>query len=126
MSDILPYQLAALAQWFDSFESASVVFVECGVGVGVIDRAASIATIDGTFLTDAQKLDDLGAIGIAKDCFEAGRESLLLDGLMLLLREQFEISQQVKSATAKKLARQRIAYLIDFLDQHQLEMLGEI
>ena len=91
-------------------------------------------TIEAQILYDADKLDSIGAIGVARAFAFAGHRNQRLsaaDGaddhtpLQEYRQKLVHVKDRLLTASARKLARQRHAYMVAFFEQLAAEIEGD-
>jgi uncharacterized protein len=84
-------------------------------------------TFEGTLLRDADILEQLGAVGILRTVCKVGRDTRfvrLADPLAVLRRSLEQLPGQLRLASARRLARDRVDMLRAFLEAAEAEADG--
>ncbi len=83
------------------------------------------ATLEAQILSDADKLDALGAVGIARTFMRAGEHGTdMADAIGHFHEKLLKLPDMMYTGTGRRIARNRHAFLRKFLDRLQGEMSG--
>lgn len=84
--------------------------------------AARPRSLEAQILSDADKLDALGAVGIARTFMRAGEHGTTMqDGICHFHEKLLKLPDLMYTRTAKEIAEERSAFLVRFLDQYREE-----
>ena len=90
------------------------------------NRGRQPETIEGMVVQDADRLDALGAIGIARTFSYGGEHGRSLeDSIKHFYDKLLLIKGQLNTDTAKEIASKRHAFLKNFLEEYKAEMDGK-
>ena len=79
-------------------------------------------TAEGRIVQDADRLDALGAVGIARTFAYGGRHARdLMDSIRHFHEKLLLLAEGMNTASAKALAADRHAFLLDFLGEWERE-----
>lgn len=126
---------------FDTKDNANArAFMERqGVPAGIQDRVCGAidsvsfsknglskpGTIEGMIVQDADRLDAIGAVGIARTFAFGGEHGRSLDSSINHFHEKLlKLKDGMNTATARKMAESRHAFLEEFLARYEQEMEG--
>ena len=121
-----------LSKWlenagFDTLESEKVLFIIENMSYS---KHQKLSSIEGKIVQDADKLDALGAIGIARTFSFGGNHNRLIYNLenmdktsvIHFYEKLFKLSELMHTDFAKKEAVRRTAYMKNFISEMQLEI----
>ena len=87
------------------------------------NRGRRPETIEGKIVQDADRLDAIGAIGIARTFAYGGEHGRSLDGSIAHFHEKLLLLKDgMNTETGKSLAEERHAFLLVFLSEYQKEL----
>ena len=86
------------------------------------NRGKHPETLEGKIVQDADRLDAIGAVGIARTFAYGGEHGRSLDSSICHFHEKLLLlKEEMNTDTAKKLAEDRHAFLLTFLEKYQEE-----
>ena len=87
------------------------------------NRGRRPETIEGKIVQDADRLDAIGAIGVARTFAYGGEHGRSLDDSIAHFHEKLLLlKDEMNTKTGKRLAEERHAFLLAFLAEYQKEM----
>ncbi|MDB6027225.1 MAG: metal dependent phosphohydrolase [Verrucomicrobiales bacterium] len=135
-----PEDPAALAKWDNlvyALEKVPALLKEFGFPPEKISPVIEVirthlpsgepTTFEGELLRDADILEQLGAIGILRNVSKVGRDTRFFrfgDTIKLLQRNVTQLPAQLRLASARRMAEQRVKVLQTFLDAAHEESCG--
>ncbi|WP_035790575.1 HD domain-containing protein [Butyrivibrio sp. FC2001] len=89
------------------------------------NRGKSPATTEGKIVQDADRLDAIGAIGIARTFAYGGKVGRpLSDSVQHFYDKLLLLKDELNTDAAKEIAQKRHKYMLDFLEEYYLESGG--
>ena len=89
------------------------------------NRGKSPATTEGKIVQDADRLDAIGAIGIARTFAYGGKVGRpLSDSIQHFYDKLLLLKDELNTDAAKEIAQKRHKYMLDFLEEYYLESGG--
>ncbi|WP_035786233.1 HD domain-containing protein [Butyrivibrio sp. XPD2002] len=89
------------------------------------NRGKSPTTTEGKIVQDADRLDAIGAIGIARTFAYGGKVGRpLSDSIQHFYDKLLLLKDELNTDAAKKIAQKRHKYMLDFLEEYYLESGG--
>jgi len=80
-------------------------------------------TLEAKVLSDADKLDAMGAVGIARTFMQAGEEGGgIPDAVHHINEKLLKLKDRMHTEAARKIAMRRHAFLLEFLETLEMEM----
>jgi uncharacterized protein len=135
-----PEDLAALASWDNvAYAMKETPRLLCQFGFPEAKISAVVEAIrthqphakptsfEATLLRDADILEQLGAVGILRTVSKVGRDTRFVqfeDALRLLQRNADQLPGQLQLESARRLAKERVRILQDFLMAAEVEGVG--
>ena len=101
-----------------SFEGYATIFVKDGI----IDRIVLPGEEEPSGYQDADRLDAIGAVGIARTFAYGGEHGRSLDSSICHFHEKLLLlKEEMNTDTARKLAEEWHAFMLTFLEKYQEE-----
>ena len=86
------------------------------------NRGKKPETLEGKIVQDADRLDAMGAIGIARTFAFGGEHGRSIEESVMHFHEKLLLlKDEMNTEAGKEMAEQRHAFLVDFLEEYQQE-----
>lgn len=104
------------------YDPARIPAIAAAIRTHRFRSAEKPVTLEARILSDADKLDALGAVGIARTFMRAGEHgTTMTDAIDHFHEKLLKLTDLMYTKTAQRMARERQAFLLSFLDRFREE-----